>query len=114
MTVSVLINGVALIPQPSETSWEIEPTGGKLDGTDSTGAYQVHILKAPVHRGAVSNWATYDNQVLTSIQTHAPGDTMRGTAVVYSSGVVSKPITRFNAPPGGLVKEVELRLMVIV
>lgn len=114
MAVTIQLNSVALIPQPSETSWETESTGGKLDGTDSTGAYQVHVLKAPVHRGAVSNWATYDNQVLTSIQTHAPGDTMRGTAVVYSSGVVSKPIKQFNSPPGGLVRDVELRIMVIV
>jgi hypothetical protein len=114
MTVSVLINGVALIPQPAETSWEEESTGGKLDGTDATGAYRVHILKAPVHRGAVSNWATYANAVLTSITTHAPGDTMRGTGVTYSSGVVSKPIAKYGAPPGGLIRDVELRLLVVV
>jgi len=116
MTVTIAINGVTLNPQPAETSWERAIINEKLDGTDSVGAYWLHTLKAPVDRGGTAswNWSTYSNSVLTSITTHAPFDTMRGTAVTYSSGVVSKAIKSQNAPPGGLVRGVELSLLVVV
>ena len=117
MTVTVLINGGTLVPQPSDTSWELISTGEKLDGTEAIGAYWLHTLRAPVFRGggtASYNWGSYDNIALTSITTHAPGDTMRGTAVTYNSGVVSKPIKSLTAPPGGLVHNVELKILVVV
>lgn len=116
MTVSVLINGVTLNPQPAETTWERAVTGEKLDGTDGLGAYWIHTLKAPVDRGGTANynWANYANLVLASITTHAPFDTMRGTAVTYSAGVVSKAIVSQNAPPGGLVRDVELKVLVVI
>lgn len=116
MSVTIQINSTTLIPQPGETSWEQVAMGEKLDGTNGLGAYWVHTLKAPVFSGGTAsfNWDSFDNSVLTSIRTHAPGDTMRGTAVTYSSGVVSKPIMTLTAPPGGLVREVELRISVIL
>jgi len=114
MSVSVLVNGVALIPQPSDAVWDSPLTGGKLDGTDALGAYETVTLKAPVHRGLVSNWSTYENQVLVSIVLPARFDTMRGTGVTYSSGVVSKRIKHIANPVGGLVRDVELEIMVIL
>ena len=112
----VQINSVTLNPQPRETSWETEVTGGKLNGTDATGASLVHVLKAPVDKGGTANWNwdDYDNTVLTSIQTHAPFDTMQGTAVTYSSSVVSKPILRHKGELGGIVADVEMRIMIVV
>lgn len=116
MTVTVLINGGTLVPQPAETNWEMTTVGEKLDATDATGSYWIHTLRAPVFRGGTANfnWDSYDNQVLTSIRTHAPGDTMRGTEVTYSSGVVSKPIRTLTSPPGGLVRSVELQILVVI
>lgn len=114
MSVTVKINGTTLIPQPAETVWEFATLGQKMNGTDGLGAYMLHTLKAPVHVGGTSNWDDYDNTVLTSIVTHAPGDTMRGTEITYSSGVVSRPLRAQSAPPGGLVQGVELEILVVV
>lgn len=114
MAVTIQINGVTLIPQPAETVWEPAPIAQKLDGTDGLGAYWILTIKAPVTRGGTCNWYTYDNTVLSSIKAHAPGDTMRGTEVTYNSGVVSKPIMRSSAPPGGLVHDIEMVVLVVV
>jgi hypothetical protein len=115
MTVTVQINGTTLNPQPSETAWEESVTGGKLDGTDALGAYSVLTLRAPVESGGTANWnwSDFENQVLTSITVPDRLETMRGTGTTYSSGVVSKKITKTNAPPGGLVRGVEMRVLVV-
>lgn len=114
MSVTVQINGTSLSPQPAETNWRQISVGEKLDGTDAPGAAWELTLRAPVFTGGSINWDDYDNTVLTSIVAPAPGDTMRGTAVTYSSGVVSKPIETFNAPPGGLVRDVEMKVIVVI
>lgn len=116
MSVVVAINGVTLNPQPADVVWDSSVTGGKLDGTESAGAYEMVTLKAPVERGGTAswNWQTYENSVLTSIVLPARFDTMRGTGVTYSSGVASKRIKHIANPVGGLVKEVELEIMVIL
>ena len=116
MTVEIQLNGTALNPQPMDTRWDTATVGSKLDGTDTTGAYKVHILTAPVGNGGTANWnwSTYENTSLTSIQTHAPFDTPRGTAVTYNSGVVSKPIRTIRTQPGDQVTGVEMRILVVV
>lgn len=114
MSVTVAINSVALIPQPASTDWRQISVDGKLDGTDALGAAWELTLKAPVFRGGTCNWDDYDNSVLTSVTAPAPGDTMRGTAVTYSSGVVSKPLSEQSAPPGGLVRGVTMVLTVVI
>lgn len=116
MSVSVQINGVVLNPQPADVLWDSPTQGGKLDGTDSLGAYEKVTLKFPVDRGGTANWnlSTYENSVLTSIVLPARFDTMRGTGVTYSSGVVSKRIKHIANPVGGLIKEVELEVLVIL
>lgn len=116
MSVSVAINGTALNPQPASVDWETTITGGKLDGTDATGASRTAVLRAPVFQGGTVNfnWDSFANSVLTSIVLPAPGDTQQGTGVTYSSGVVAKEITSYEAPPGGLVRGVEMRVMVVV
>lgn len=114
MSVTVAINGVTLVPQPAEIGWTIDPNGQKLDGTESLGAYMVATLKAPVMRGGTCNWQTYDNSVLTSIVLPAPFSTQRDSGTTYSSGVVSRAIKQIAAPPGGLVRNVEMEVLVIV
>jgi hypothetical protein len=116
MTVTVAINGVTLNPQPAEINWETPTMGEKLDGTDAAGAYETVTLRFPVDRGGTANWnlATYENAVLTSIVLPARFSTMRDTGTTYSSGVVSKRIKRISSPPGGLVKDVELTVNVIL
>lgn len=116
MTVSVAINGVALNPQPAEVNWSTEVIDGKLDGRDAIGAYMIATLVAPVDSGGTANWnwGTYDNTVLTSVTLPAPFSTMRDSGTTYSSGVVSKPIKSVQAPPGGLVRGVEMDILVIV
>ena len=116
MTVTVAINGVTLNPQPAEINWQTPVMGEKLDGTEATGAYETVTLRAPVdHGGTVNwNWSTYENTALTSIVLPARFSTMRDTGTTYSSGVVSKRIKRIAAPPGGLVREVELQVSVIL
>lgn len=115
MTVTVAINGVTLNPQPSDVSWEISTTGQKLDGTDAIGAYMVATLKFPIDRGGTANWniGTYDNAVLSSIVLPPPFSTMRDTGTTYNSGVVSKPIKRIESPPGGIIRGVELEVLII-
>src|SRR3990172_7791787 len=116
MSVTVLINGVTLNPQPAEINWETPVMGEKLDGTEATGAYETVTLRAPVDNGGLSNWnwGTYANSVLTSIVLPPRFSTMRDTGTTYSSGVVSKAIKRISSPPGGLVREVELQISVIL
>ena len=116
MSVTVSCNGVALNPQPADVDWESNIIDEKLDGTDATGAYQSVILRFPVDRGGTANWnlATYENQTLTSIVLPPRFSTMRDTGTTYSSGVVSKRIASIKSPPGGLVRGVELQILVIV
>ena len=116
MTVTVAINGVTLNPQPADVVWDSPITGGKLDGTDALGAYETVTLKAPVDRWGTANWnwSTYSNLVLTSIVLPARFDTMRGTGVTYSSGVGSRRIKHIANPVGGLVRDVELEILVIL
>lgn len=116
MAVSVLINGVALNPQPAEVIWDSGVIEQKLNGTDGVGAYEKVTLRFPVDRGGTAFWnlSTYENSVLASIVLPARFDTMRGTGVTYSSGVVSRRVKHIANPVGGLVKEVELELLVIL
>lgn len=116
MTVTVSINGTTLNPQPAEVDWTTNTIEGKLDGTEATGAYMVATLKAPVRSGGTANWnwGNYDNLVLSSIVLPAPFSTQRDTGVTYSSGVVSRAIKQMQAPPGGLVRGVEMEVMVVV
>lgn len=116
MTVSIQMNGTALNPQPRNATWELAPGGGKLDGTDHIGAYDVLILQSPPSRGGTANWnwTTFENQVLTSVVAMPRGQTMRnGTQTTYNSGVVAKPITSIASTPGDIVEGVEFRVMVI-
>lgn len=113
----VQINGTALNPQPRDASWELSTIGPKLDGTDALGAYDVLVLRSPPSRGGTANWnwSTFENQVLTSVQTIPRGQTLKsGTNTVYSSGVVAKAITPITTTPGDIVEAVELRLQVVV
>lgn len=116
MTVEIQLNGTALTPQPRETIWNTNIIGGKLNGTEEAGAYQILTLRAPVGSGGTANWnwGDLDNTVLTSIQCHAPYDTMKGSAVTYSSGVVSRAIRTVSTPPGGLVRGVEMDILIII
>lgn len=116
MTVTVAINGTTLNPQPSSIDWVTDVIDQKLNGTDATGAYQLVTLKAPLDRGGTANfnWNNFDSTVLTSIVLPAPFDTMRGTAVTYSAGVVSRAIKSVSAPPGGLIRDVSMEILVIV
>jgi len=116
MSVTVLINGVTLIPQPASVDWKSNSLGGKLDATEAIGAAETVILKAPVGRGGTAswNWSAYENQILTSITVPARFSTMRDTGTTYSSGVVSKRIKDIQAPPGGLVYGVELEITVVI
>lgn len=116
MTVTVTINGGTLNPQPAEVNWERVNVGEKLDGTEAGGAYLVATLVAPVDSGGTVNWnwSTYENTELTSIVLPAPFETMRGTGTTYSSGVISRRIKRINNPVGGLVRDVEMQVLVVV
>jgi len=116
MAVTVQINGATLNPQPASVDWESNIIGGLLSGIDALGAYETVILRAPVDQGGTANWnwASYENQVLTSITIPARFSTMRDTGTTYSSGVVSSRISRIDAPPGGLVRGVEMRVRVVV
>jgi len=90
--------------------------GEKLDGTEATGAYETVTLRFPVDYGGTANWNlnSFANSVLTSIVLPARFSTMRDTGTTYSSGVVSKAIKQISAPPGGLVRDVELTVSVIL
>lgn len=116
MAVTVAINGTTLNPQPAEVNWSTDVIDGKLDGTEAVGAYMVATLKAPVDSGGTVNWnwGTYDNLVLSSIVLPPPYSTQRDTGTTYSSGVVSKAIRKIEAPLGGLVRGVEMQVLVIV
>jgi hypothetical protein len=96
MPVTIKINGVTLTPQPMETTWFSDVIDQRLNGTDATGAYQILRLSTPRFRNSVFNWDTYENQVLTSIQAFAPGDTPNGASVLYNSGVVARKIREYR------------------
>jgi hypothetical protein len=116
MAVEIQINGTALNPQPRTATWELQSFGGKLDGTDSLGAYDILVLRSPPARGGTANWNwnTFENQTLSSVQAMPRGQTMKnGSATTYNSGVVSKPIMVIPAPPGDYIDSVELRVAVI-
>jgi hypothetical protein len=111
---TIKINGTALSPQPAGEVWEENIAGGKLNGTEESGAYKIFRLQAPVLAGQVFNWQQFENQVLTSLQAYAPGDLSTGADVVYSSGVVSRKIKRFESPLDRTVTGVELEIAIIV
>lgn len=116
MTVNVQINGTALNPQPRSATWELSGEGGKLDGTDHLGAYDILVLRSPPSRGGTANWnwTSFENMTLTSVVAMPRGQTLKnGTETTYSSGVVSKPITSIVSPPGDIVEAVEFRVAVI-
>ena len=116
MSVTVSCNGVALNPQPADVIWDTNIIEQKLNGTDGMGAYEKVTLRFPVDRGGTAFWnlSSYENSVLTSIVLPARFDTMRGTGVTYSSGVVSRRIKHIANPVGGLVRDVELEVLVIL
>ena len=117
MTVEIQLNGTALSPQPAEVNWSTEIIQQKLNGVDATGAYQIVTLRAPVETGGTANWnwASLENQELTSVQLPRPYTTMRQSdAVTYNSGVVTRKIQAINAPPGGLVRDVEMQVLVVI
>lgn len=111
---TIKINGTALQPQPAHDVWEENVPGGKLNGTDELGAYKIFRMTAPTLAGQVFNWQTFENQVLASLQTYAPGDLPTGADVVYSSGVVSRKIKTLESPLDRTVTGVELEIAVIV
>ena len=116
MTVSIQMNGTALNPQPRTANWELPGEGGKLDGTDHLGAYDILVLRSPPARGGTANWnwSTFENQVLTSVVAMPRGQTMKtGTETTYNSGVVSKPITPVGSEPADIVPGVEFRVLVV-
>ena len=114
MTVTVSINGTTLVPQPRDVKWEPKAIGGKLDGTDALGSYDMLTLEAPPARGgtATFNWDDFENTVLTSIVAPAKGETMTsGSGTTYNSGVVSKPITVTSKP--GDIQETKMVVLVV-
>jgi len=116
MTVEIQLDGTALTPQPRETTWQTPIVGGKMDGTEALGSYYTLTLRAPVGSGGTANWnwGNFANSVLTSIQAHAPYDTMKGSAVTYNSGVVARAVRTISTPPGGLVRGVEMDILIII
>jgi len=94
MPITIKLNGTTLVPQPMESNWVSEVIDQKLNGTDSIGAYQTFRISAPKTR--TSNWDDYENQVLTSLQAFAPGDTPNGASVLYSAGVVARKIKEYS------------------
>lgn len=117
MAVTIQINGTTLDPQPQMTSWSPMTVATKLNGTESLGGYKLHTLTAPPDYGGTAywNWSSFENAVLTSIQTHSPlTDMVNGSATTYNSGVVSKPIRQIETTPGGIVRSVILEILVIV
>jgi hypothetical protein len=117
MTVSVQINGTALFPQPAAVMWESAIIAGKLDGSEAIGIYEAVTLTAPVETGGTAqwNWSTFENQVLTSIVLPERFETMlEASGTTYNSGVVARRIKRQEGPPGGLVRGVELQVLVAV
>lgn len=117
MAVTLTINGTALNPQPRTAQWDLQSGGGKLDGTDHLGAYDILILTSPNARGGTANWNwnSFENQVLTSIIAPARGQTMKdGSGTTYNSGVVARPIMEVRDVPGGVLESVEFRVLVVV
>ena len=109
--VTIKINGTSLVPQPMEANWISEIVDQKLNGTDAIGSYQIFKMAAPRNRN--SNWDDYENQVLTSLQAFAPGDTPNGASVLYSAGVVSRKIREYSVDINRTVMA-EMEILVIV
>lgn len=111
---TIKINGTTLEPQPAFDAWEEVIFDQKLDGVEALGAYKVFRMRAPSLAGQTFNWDQFENQVLSSLQAYAPGDLPTGADVVYSSGVVSRKIARFESPLDRSVTGVELVILVVV
>ena len=110
----IAINGIELEPQPAITSWEDVITNSNLDGTDGLGAYKLFRMQAPNLAGQTFNWDDFENQVLLSLQAYAPNDLYTGADVLYTSGVVSRKIAKYESPVNNSIVNVELLLQVIV
>ena len=108
---TVQINGTTLSPQPREINWQSEIIDGKLNGTDAVGAYVPVTLSAPVDRGGSWNWASFENQVLTSITIPARYSTMSDSLTTYNDAIAKK-IARTRAKVGDTVDNVELTVLV--
>lgn len=111
---TIKIDGVTLQPQPAFDAWEDEVGSGVLNGTQVVGAYKRFRMRSPTLAGQVFNWASFENQVLTSLQAYAPGDVPTGANVIYSGGVVAQKISKYDSPLDRSVTGVELVLLVIV
>lgn len=111
---TIKINGTTLQPQPANDGWEDVVIEERLDGLEALGAYKIFRMEAPTLAGQTFNWQNFENQVLSSLQTYAPGDLPTGADVVYSSGVVAKKIREFRSPLDRTVTGVELVVLVVV
>jgi hypothetical protein len=111
---TIAINGVTLLPQPANDVWKDAVIDGVLNGTEAVGAYKIFRMQAPALAGQPFNWDNFENRVLTSLQAYAPGDVPTGANVVYSAGVVSKKISRYQSPLDRSVTGVELVVQVII
>lgn len=111
---TIRINGTDLQPQPAVDSWESVVTNQNLNGTNGVGAYMLYRMRAPNLAGQVYNWDSFENQVLTSLETHAPADLYNDANVTYNAGVVAQKITKYESPLDNSITGVELVLLVIV
>jgi hypothetical protein len=111
---TIAINGTPLEPQPAWDEWESELIDRKLNGTHAIGAYRIFRLRSPNLAGQSFNWVQFDNQVLVSLQTYAPGDLPTGANVVYSEGVVAGKIQRYTSPLDRSVSGVDLEILVLI
>lgn len=111
---TIKINGVELQPQPARDTWEAPAVGQKLNGTEEIGAYMVYRMFAPPLAGQTFNWRQFENQVLTSLQTYAPGELTTSADVIYSSGVVSQKIKTYEMPEDQSIVGIELDILVVI
>ena len=109
----IAINGIELEPQPAVTSWEDIITNSNLNGTDGLGAYKLFRMQAPALAGQDFNWDDFENQVLTSLQTYPPNGLYTDADVIYTAGIVSRKIAKYESPIDNSVINVELVLQVI-
>lgn len=112
---AVQINGTALNPEPKVKVHSVAASGGKLDGTDALGAYDIIELTAGLTRGGTANfnWTDFENSVLTSIAIPAKNDTLSGSNVTYNSGVVSRSIST-SSKVGDLIDRVSMVIRVVI
>jgi hypothetical protein len=111
---TIKINGTELQPQPAQDIWEDTVIDQVLDGTDAVGALKAFVIEAPVLAGQVFNWRQFENQILASLQTYAPGDLPTGADVIYSDYVASGKISRYRMPVDQTVTGVTMRILVAV